>query len=57
MITPRRHRGGRSRRMRLMDEPHRPMVLRYDRGELSSAPDKLAPEEPLEVRVAAGRSA
>jgi len=27
------------------------MVLRYDRGELSSAPDELAPEEPLEVRV------
>jgi FdhD protein len=34
-----------------VDEPHRPMVLRYDRGELSSAPDELAPEEPLEVRV------
>jgi FdhD protein len=34
-----------------MDEPQRPMVLRYDRGELSSAPDELAPEEPLEVRV------
>src|SRR3954469_12098498 len=51
MITPRRRGGGRSRRMRVMDAPQRPMVLRYDRGELSSAPDELAPEEPLEVRV------
>jgi len=34
-----------------MDDPDRPMVLRYDRGEVSSAPDELAPEEPLEVRV------
>jgi FdhD protein len=37
--------------MPVMDAPQRPMVLRYDHGELSSAPDELAPEEPLEVRV------
>jgi len=37
--------------MTAMGERHRPMVLRYDGGELSSAPDELAPEEPLEVRV------
>jgi FdhD protein len=37
--------------MAAMDEADRPTVLRYDRGELSSAPDELAPEEPLEVRV------
>jgi len=28
-----------------------PMVLRYADGELTAAPDELAPEEPLEVRV------
>jgi FdhD protein len=37
--------------MAAMDPLQRPTVLRYDHGELTSAPDELAPEEPLEVRV------
>src|SRR5437870_5139930 len=28
-----------------------PAVLRYDNGAVTSAPDELAPEEPLEIRV------
>src|SRR3954454_24837949 len=34
-----------------MDPAPRPMVLRYMDGRVSEAPDELAAEEPLEIRV------
>ena len=39
-----------SRKIRDMGPPD-PTVLRYEHGEVHAAPDELAPEEPLEIRV------
>src|SRR5688500_3359246 len=37
--------------MAAMGATSRPTVLRYEDGRVESAPDELAPEEPLEIRV------